>query len=188
MESTVKLLVFIIAALAACSPMAYTHGVPNLAKVDTGVWRSGQITTADGWQYVREVTHAKRLHVIKLNYENEGSDELAVHLGIDVYHLPIQPQGDQDVWDNALAVFKGPDMNMVDLAISLLRTATPDDVWLVHCTHGQDRTGFVIGVYRVLVDKWSTDHAYDEMLAHHFHPELIGIEWAWEKFASIFDD
>ena len=163
--------------------MVYKHDVPNLAKVDTGVWRSGQITTVDGWEYVREVTGAKRLHVIKLNYPNEGSDQLAVQMGIDVHELPIQPQGDQSLWDDALAVFKGPNMTAVAIAVAFLQTATPDDVWLVHCTHGQDRTGFVIGVYRVVVDGWTPERAYGEMLAHNFHSDLFGIEEAWEKFA-----
>jgi hypothetical protein len=182
-----KLLVLIFAALAACSPMVYNQGVPNLYKVNAGVWRSGQITTVDGWEYVKAVTQAKQLHVIKLNFESEGSDELATKMGIDVHYLPIQPAGDQGFWRDIADVFETPDMRVVEIAIALLEYATPDDVWLVHCTHGQDRTGFVIGVYRVLVDHWTPDAAYAEMLAHDFHYELPALEWAWEHFAATFE-
>lgn len=165
-----------------CSPTVTQHGVPNLYQVDGGVWRSGQITTKEGWQYVLSVTHAKRLHVIKLNYEAEGSDAIAIDMGIDVHAFPLQPEGDQDIWDDVANAFKRPDARFVNYAELLLAGATPDDVWLVHCTHGQDRTGYVIGRHRVLHDGWTKRKAYEEMLTYHFHPELHGIHEAWEEF------
>ena len=168
--------------LVACSPMVYTHGVANLAQVNATVWRSGQITTKEGWDYVRQVTRAKRLHVVKLNFDHEGSDAIAIAMGIDVHVLAIQPEGDQSIWNDLRSVFEGPDPTIVDQAEALLVTATPDDVWLVHCTHGQDRTGYVIGRYRVLHDRWTKDAAYQEMRDHHFHPELHGVHEAWENF------
>ena len=66
--------------LAACSPMSYTHGVPNLAQVDSNVWRSGQITTQEGWDYIAKLANGRRVHVIKLNYIHEGSDGIALEV------------------------------------------------------------------------------------------------------------
>ena len=40
----------------------------------------------------------------------------------------------------------------------------------VHCLHGEDRTGLVIGAYRMLVERWSFDRAYAEMIAHGHSP------------------
>lgn len=34
----------------------------------------------------------------------------------------------------------------------------------IHCLHGRDRTGLMTAVYRVVVDGWSADRAYAEML------------------------
>lgn len=176
-------LALFIALAAACSPMVMTHGIPNFATVGNGIYRSGQITTREGWDYLRTVVGpTARIHVIKLNYANEGSDEIAVALGIDVRELPIQPQGDQDLWDDLKSAFARPAMPTVLAAEALLATATPQDVWLVHCTHGQDRTGLVIGIHRVLHEHWSKDEAYTEMRAHHFHPELHGVHETWEDF------
>lgn len=174
----------LVALAVSCSPTVMTHGVPNLARVDGGVWRSGQISTAEGWNYLLAATHAKRLHVIKLNFDNEGSDALAVNLGIDVHVISIQPQGDQDLWDDIEGAFAQPDPMLIDKAEELLSGATTDDVWLVHCTHGQDRTGLVIGRHRVLHDGWTKDAAYAEMLLNHFHPELHGVHEAWENFKA----
>lgn len=173
-----------VSACGACSPTVMTHGVPNLARVDGGVWRSGQIATTEGWTYLLTTTRAKRLHVLKLNFDDEGNDELAVKLGIDVHVLSIQPRGDQDLWDDIKSAFARPDPKLLDEAEALLAGATADDVWLVHCTHGQDRTGLVIGRYRVLHDGWTKDAAYAEMLANHFHPELHGVHEAWENFKA----
>ena len=169
--------------LTACSPMVYVHGVPNLDRVDDNVYRSGQIDTREGWATIIHLAGGRAVHVLKLNYDTEGSDTLAVSMGIDVHNVAMEPRGDQDAWDDVLSVFKGPDENLADIAEHLLEGAGPHDLWLVHCTHGQDRTGFVVGRYRVLHDGWTKDAAYEEMLQHHFHPELHGIHEAWERFA-----
>jgi len=39
----------------------------------------------------------------------------------------------------------------------------------VHCRHGQDRTGTVIGLYRVFVEGMPAQQALDEMKAYGFH-------------------
>ncbi len=43
----------------------------------------------------------------------------------------------------------------------------------VHCQHGQDRTGVISGLYRVIYQHWQPADAYQEMLADHFHPILF---------------
>lgn len=46
----------------------------------------------------------------------------------------------------------------------------------VHCRHGQDRTGLVIGLERVVVEGWAPADAYSEMLRLGFHPAFIGLD------------
>lgn len=164
--------------------MVYRGGVPNLFQVDMSVWRSGQITTAEGWRTISELAKGRRVHVLKLNFDHEGSDALAVSLGFDVHVLAIDPAGDQDIVDDLRSVFRRPNTELVDQAVALLVGAGTGDVWLVHCTHGQDRTGYIIGRYRVLHNGWTTDEAYREMLSRNFHPALHGVHEAWEDFAT----
>jgi len=165
--------------IVACSPMVYTHGVPNLVQVDTNLWRSGQITTQAGWDYIATLAHGQPVHVIKLNFPNEGSDEPAVKMGFNVIEVPLQPEGDTDVLDDVSGLFEKPDASLVAGVEWLLSHRAPGEFWLVHCTHGQDRTGFIIGAYRVLTDRWPKRQAYAEMLAHHFHREIVGLVEAW---------
>jgi hypothetical protein len=123
--------------------------------------------------------------VIKLNFDNEGSDELAVSRGYDVHVFAIDPQGDTDAWDELKSSWRRPDESKVDAAESELAFCKlhPDsDFCLVHCTHGQDRTGYVTGKHRVKNDGWTKDRAYKEMRDHNFHWELRGLNEAWEDF------
>ena len=46
----------------------------------------------------------------------------------------------------------------------------------VHCRHGQDRTGLIVGLYRVIEQDWKPKDAYAEMLQKHFHTSLFGLD------------
>jgi hypothetical protein len=186
----VGILVMLLAILmiAACSPMHYVDGVPNLEAVEQGsgalILRSGQIETIEGWRHIGELAGGRRVHVLKLNFEAEGSgDAIAEQLGYDVVRIPIDPQGDQDLWDDLKAVWRQPDAFAIARAERILSSAGGRDAWLVHCTHGQDRTGLIIGEYRVLHDGWTKRQALYEMLLHNFHPELHGLWKTWQAFA-----
>ena len=174
-------------AFVACSPTVWINGVPNLAQVDTNIWRAGQIATQEGWNWIAQLASGRKVHVIKLNFDTEGSDALALQMGFDVVYVPIQPEGDQDVVDDVLSTFRAPDAANIARAKSVLTSCKlhPDtDFCIVHCTHGQDRTGLVTGEHRVENDGWTKQRAYDEMRAHHFHPELHGLYETWENFKS----
>jgi hypothetical protein len=185
------LILFVV--LGACSPMIFTHGIPNYAVVDqtsTGdpyIVRSGQITSAEGWDYLQSIAHGRKIHVIKLNFDVEGSDVEATRRGWILVYVPIQPEGDQDVSTDIWNVFKTPDGANIargksELLLCKLHPAT--DLCDVHCTHGQDRTGEIIGEYRVDDDGWTKTAAYQEMIKHHYHPELHGLHERWENYAA----
>ena len=57
----------------------------------------------------------------------------------------------------------------------------------VHCKHGQDRTGMVIGLERVLDEGWEAGDAYQEMLDHGFHPEFIGLKHYFDEKTGLSD-
>jgi hypothetical protein len=155
----------------ACSPTTYTNGVPNLAQVDQtkNIWRSGQPATLESWKYIKSLGVKS---VVKLNFDEEGNDEGAMAMGIDVLYVPIEPKGD------VVSVVKGPDPANIARAVQALMR--PDT--LVHCTHGEDRTGAVVGALRVVGYGWKKSRAWQEMLAHHFHPELPALMLWWLDF------
>ena len=40
----------------------------------------------------------------------------------------------------------------------------------VHCWKGDDRVGFYVAAYRIVVDGWSPDDAIREMFQFHYNP------------------
>jgi protein tyrosine/serine phosphatase len=153
-----------------------THNIPNLRQISPGLWRSGQPKTIFDWEYLRKLGITRS---IKLNFEREYSDSFAHIAGVTSYIVSIQPEGDKNVIDSLRNTFVRPDEKTIEEAERLI---DPSIGTLVHCTHGQDRTGYLIGRYRVNTNGWSKDDAYLEMLKYGFHPELHGLREAWEGF------
>ena len=154
--------------LASCSPMLYTHGVPNLVRVDERVYRGGQ-PTPEGWQYLRSLGVKT---VIKLNAEEEGTD---APIDASVKRWPLDPRD-----GHPEDIFTQPSREYLMAIVRSIDDST-GKVY-VHCSHGQDRTGLVIAIYRV-IHGWPKAQAQDEMHALHFHWELPGLSWAWREFA-----
>ncbi|MCS6913251.1 MAG: tyrosine-protein phosphatase [Myxococcales bacterium] len=50
---------------------------------------------------------------------------------------------------------------------------------LVHCTHGEDRTGLIVALYRIRHGA-SPHEAYQDMIRHRFHP-YPGLWAAWRR-------
>lgn len=49
-------------------------------------------------------------------------------------------------------------------ALRAIRAGEQNGGVLVHCKHGQNRTGLIIGMYRIIYDGWSRDEAMTEMI------------------------
>jgi protein-tyrosine phosphatase len=68
--------------------------------------------------------------------------------------------------------FFGPTELKVVAFLQLLHD-NPKQKVFVHCYFGDDRTGVMVATYRIAVDRWTSDEAYNEMRAYHFHKHLI---------------
>ncbi|MBI3549255.1 MAG: tyrosine-protein phosphatase [Elusimicrobia bacterium] len=157
-------------AIGATASDTAPHGVPNLVEVAPGVYRGGQPTTA-GWAFLK--SRGVRT-VVKLNFASEGSDGEAQRLGMRVIDASGPPSEVRDVLER-------PNPERVRLAVDSLRDETLRPVF-VHCLHGQDRTGLIVGLYRVLHDGFTKKAAYREMRKLGYHRSLRGLREFWEEF------
>lgn len=139
------------------------NGIPNFHVVSGRMYRGGQPTDA-GWRWLNEQAHVTR--VIKLNEESEGSDDAARALGMEVIYLPINL--------SEQLVFR-PRYEDVKAAVDAMQ-----DYSIVHCTHGEDRTGLVVACHRVWKENWPKSLAEAEMKQRGFHAGLLGLELFWE--------
>lgn len=73
--------------------------------------------------------------------------------GIKFVNVPI----------NSLAAIDPAQGYGLGRAIALMMDAKNQPVY-VHCEHGIDRTGLLIALYRVYVESWKSQDAYDEMV------------------------
>ncbi len=53
----------------------------------------------------------------------------------------------------------------------------------VHCQHGSDRTGAMVGIYRVTRDGWTYDRAYREMRRYSFTPKFTKLSEAVRRYS-----
>lgn len=57
----------------------------------------------------------------------------------------------------------------------------------IHCQHGHDRTGLIMGLYRIQEQNWSAKEAYTEMLELGFHKKLVFLNHYFEKKTGMDD-
>ena len=158
MKSRVRVLLCfsVLSAMSACSTLKPAPqpgtvdlhapaGLPHFAKVDDGLYRSGQPTAAG-------FAAAERLGIrTVVNLRSAHSDRpLLAGTGLRYVEFPCH-QWSMDDEDVAafLKVATDPAMRPV----------------LVHCAEGRDRTGLAVASYRVAVDGWSHAEAEREMRA-----------------------
>jgi hypothetical protein len=144
-----------------------------IRRVSGCVFRSAQPKDLADWEFMRDSLGIDT--VVKLNTESEGSDKGGRALGFAVHDYAIPPIGDGPILQEIAGIFERPNMGKIEEAMEIAAAGN----CLVHCTHGEDRTGLVCGIYRVRYDGWSTKEAWDEMIALGYHPEFIGLDRAW---------
>ena len=131
------------------------HGVINLFAVEQNILRGGQ-PTAEGWSWLKSEGITD---VIKLDTEGESSDAIAGSMGMTVHRFPIP------WWQQVLL---RPPQSLLVAAVACIKGNM-----FIHCEHGQDRTGLIVGCFR-LSQGWTKSDAYAEMLEHGFHENLLG--------------
>lgn len=151
----------------------------GISGASLNIYRGAQPVTREDWQHLLDLGVR---HVIKLNTESEGSDAMAMELGMDVTECPISL---------TQQILTEPDLQRLRAAVDFMQPDT-----FIHCgsvartqhailiseqkgSGGEDRTGLCVGYYRVLKNGWTKHTAYSEMSGHGFHPILLGLLKAW---------
>ena len=144
----------------------------HFSQVSPTVWRSAQPLPAN-WLGLYNLGIRQW---VKLDTEGEGTSDGAAQAGVTVIACPIEPIDDGSVVQKLEAIFMRPSEAVIDRALAAMASGTPT---LVSCLHGNDRTGLLVGFYRVLVLGWSKAKAWDEMILQGYHPELMGLDEEW---------
>jgi protein tyrosine/serine phosphatase len=143
-------------------------GIPNFHTVTTNITR-GAAPTAEGLRGLK----ARGVKIIidlrispKLVKEEKAR---AAALGFTWVNIPMGAEP--------------PTQKQVDTFLALLARAPKEPVF-VHCQHGADRTGCMIGIYRVQVQGWTYQQAYTEMRKYGFKKYYTKLADAVKKRAK----
>jgi len=150
----------ISAGFAAVAP-PISIPIAEFHEVSPGVYR-GASPGYDGLQALKVLGIKTDLNLDNDDDANEEEESLAQLLGIQ--YLPRPMSG-----------FWSPSDENVDDILSILTNPAHYPIF-IHCAHGQDRTGLIVGLFRVFHQNWSPEDAYDEMLKYNFHPSLIFLD------------
>ena len=153
-----------------------TEGIPNLRVASQpgahrAVYRGGQPTPA-GWTYLHDTLHVAV--DVKLNDpresfgQGEDSPAAAAGIAVDVHTMHPIDTGDP------MELFRGPSLAQAAEAVAAI-TRSSGPVY-VHCSHGRDRTGLIVGLYRVFIEGASPALARQEMDAAGFRPFNRGLD------------
>lgn len=120
------------------------RGVPNLHKVTDTIYRSAQ-PSAEGmktleWMGIKTVVNLRGFH----------SDRDRIR-GTRLVERPVSTHA----WN----------IERKEVVEALRILTDPSGApYLLHCQHGADRTGMIMAMYRVVVQRWSKEQAIDEMV------------------------
>ena len=148
-------LLFLALGSLALNGSAYAAPeLPNFAKVDPGLYR-GAAPTAEGLGKLKSmgVTTIIDLRIAPKTVRAEKRQ--VESLGMKFVNLPMGSDP--------------PTPKQVSTFLAITKTAAAHPVF-VHCQHGADRTGTMVGIYREVVDGWAFPKTYAEMRRYGFKP------------------
>ncbi|MEF9387875.1 tyrosine-protein phosphatase [Ralstonia solanacearum species complex bacterium KE056] len=170
----------VMVLLAGCQTPMHEPGKPvNFGVVSEGsIYRGGEPVGEQEWQFLKE---SKIKTIVKLNKYSKAvseseEDHFAEQYGIKVIKVFMEPEDCILGKHCDIDLDEMPDQNLVEKAINEIKTAAGNGPVYVHCSHGQDRTGLVVALYRMRVQGYCLKKADDERNLYHPNTILTGIK------------
>lgn len=161
MKETLVLCVISFLFSFAASAHSFASTPRNFAQVTENIYRGARPDRYDLHDLVMDYEIFSDINLE--NDEDAVADERYIAQKLDLKYL-----------STPLSAKYEPDDEDIDRVLAQLQNPRNFPIF-IHCKHGQDRTGLIIGLYRVEVQGWSPARAYREMLTNGFHPELTGL-------------
>jgi protein tyrosine/serine phosphatase len=169
---------------------AATEDLPNYHVVHPYLLRGGQPTTKG----LQELRDSGVTTIIDLRAPSERTfDESreALKLGMRYLNLPMSSQAPtKEQVAQFESIVSQAEKNLIKAGNTGNATVTekpgekfPGSVFL-HCAHGSDRTGCMVGIWRVTHDGWTYDKAYKEMRQYWFNPKFENLSGAVRERAK----
>jgi protein tyrosine/serine phosphatase len=142
-----------------------SQAIPRFGQVAEGFYRGGQ-PSRQGFEYLKQLGVKT---IINLRAENQEAEEVE-SLGFHYVRIPMR------AWERVPG-------SKIQVFFQVLRDRDSYPVF-VHCERGADRTGFMVGLYRIAFQDWSADRAYQEARAHGMRWLYLSLKHQLYEFAD----
>lgn len=157
-----KVIIFISIFAVSIGWSQESMRIPNLQQVTEQVFRGGRPVNHD----LESMQRNYGIHAIIDLENNEQAvnqeKQVAGRIGVKFLSSPMSWQ-------------VRPTDQQIDQILQALQDEKNFPIFL-HCAHGEDRTGLLMGLYRVEVQGWTPEKAYLEMLKLGFHPKFKALD------------
>lgn len=144
--------------------------LPNFHQVHDFLFRGGEPSTAG----VKDLSNQGIKTIIDLRAAGKRTEDeaaLAKSLGMRYINLPMSD--------------KAPTEAQVATFVQTVEAGRDcHEPVFVHCAHGSDRTGCMVGIWRVTHDNYSYNDAYKEMRSYFFGPQFKALSGAVKSRAN----
>jgi len=169
-------LAFLPAAQAMPSSVDYkTAGkkiedLPNFHKVHPYLYRGGEPTAA-GVKKLQEKGVKTLIDLRASSFRTEAEQAQASKLDMQYINLPMSSRAPTQA-------------QLTTFTRAVEEAQKKNEPVYVHCAHGSDRTGCLVGIWRVTHDGFSYNDAYKEMRLYYFGPQFKELSAAVRKRAG----
>ncbi len=162
MKKRVLLLLVLLSCAGSVDSQARTLSIQNFAGVNANIYRGGRPSASD-------------LSILKSKYKIKTIIDLEDQSSVmAVEQKNAEAIGINWIKEEMSATVVPGDSELADIN-EILTDPSYFPIY-VHCLHGEDRTGLVIGLYDVEVQKMDPAVAYQEMLRSGFHPKYTALD------------
>lgn len=137
-------------------PREDIKGLTNFAKVTDVLYRGAQ-PTKEGFAELKKLG-VKTIINLRAKHSDE---ELIKGLDLNYFSIPI----------NTWSLDNQHTARFLDIVLDKANQPV-----FVHCQHGSDRTGTMVAVYRVYVQKWKPEEAIKELPVFGFHKIWVNLK------------
>jgi len=147
-----------------------TAPLPNFHEVHPFLYRGGQ-PDSEGLHKLDEMGIKTVIDLRAQSAATRGEKAKLEGLGIKYINLPMSDQA--------------PTARQVDIFTKTVKEAKEkNEPLFLHCAHGSDRTGCLVGIWRVTEDGYSYEQAYKEMLKYYFGRQFTKLSAAVKSRAA----
>lgn len=161
-------------ALSAKAPSAKAD-LPNFHQTAPFLYRGGE-PTERGLNKLKSMGVGTIVDLRGHGPVTEAEQKYVRKLGMDYINLPMDSSA--------------PSKQTVETFLKAVEDAKEKNgkgPVFVHCQHGSDRTGCLVGVWRVTHDKWTYPQAYEEMRKYWFTPKFTNLSGTVKRYATDSD-